>query len=219
MKRVAILGGGPAGAFAAEQLAAAGMDVILFDEKLAWEKPCGGGLTYKAYSQYPFLIQNDTRQTHGDRDGAGGACAGSVKLPLAGTAADLLAAGSEPHAARTGPARRRARREGAGARNAAQRRRPLAPAHQLRQCGGGFLHRRHRRPQPPARRGNAAHPRRHHVRARLLRPGETRTVSTFSFSRAWKAISGFSRAAGTSRWGSAARASRPLRCAPGWSGT
>jgi geranylgeranyl reductase family protein len=60
MKRVAILGGGPAGAFAAEQLATAGVKVLLFDEKLAWEKPCGGGLTFKAYSQYPFLIDNDT---------------------------------------------------------------------------------------------------------------------------------------------------------------
>ena len=60
MKRVAILGGGPAGAFAAERLAEAGLNVTLFDEKLAWEKPCGGGLTYKAYTQYPFLIHNDT---------------------------------------------------------------------------------------------------------------------------------------------------------------
>src|ERR1700744_2348021 len=60
MKRVAILGGGPAGAFAAEQLASAGLKVSVFDEKLAWEKPCGGGLTYKAYSQYPFLIDNAT---------------------------------------------------------------------------------------------------------------------------------------------------------------
>jgi geranylgeranyl reductase family protein len=60
MKRVAILGGGPAGAFAAEQLASAGLDVLVFDEKLAWEKPCGGGLTYKAYNQYPFLIENST---------------------------------------------------------------------------------------------------------------------------------------------------------------
>jgi geranylgeranyl reductase family protein len=60
MKRVAILGGGPAGAYAAERLAGAGLDVMLFDEKLAWEKPCGGGLTYKAYRQYPFLIQNET---------------------------------------------------------------------------------------------------------------------------------------------------------------
>src|SRR5512143_2900135 len=60
MKQVAILGGGPAGAFAAEQLAGAGLRVRLFDEKLAWEKPCGGGLTFKAYSQYPYLIDNDT---------------------------------------------------------------------------------------------------------------------------------------------------------------
>jgi len=58
MKQVAILGGGPAGAFAAERLASAGLRVSVFDEKLAWEKPCGGGLTYKAYSQYPFLIEN-----------------------------------------------------------------------------------------------------------------------------------------------------------------
>jgi geranylgeranyl diphosphate/geranylgeranyl-bacteriochlorophyllide a reductase len=60
MRRVAILGGGPAGAFAAEQLAAAGLEAVVFDEKLAWEKPCGGGLTYKAYHQYPFLIENGT---------------------------------------------------------------------------------------------------------------------------------------------------------------
>jgi geranylgeranyl reductase family protein len=53
--KVAVLGGGPSGAFAAEKLAAAGIRTIVFDEKLAWEKPCGGGLTWKAYSQYPFL--------------------------------------------------------------------------------------------------------------------------------------------------------------------
>jgi geranylgeranyl reductase family protein len=59
MRRVAVLGGGPAGAFAAERLAHAGLETVVFDEKLAWEKPCGGGLTYKAYNQYPFLIDND----------------------------------------------------------------------------------------------------------------------------------------------------------------
>ncbi len=57
--KVAVLGGGPSGAFAAERLAAAGIDTLLFDEKLAWEKPCGGGLTWKAYSQYPFLFENN----------------------------------------------------------------------------------------------------------------------------------------------------------------
>ena len=58
MKRVAVIGGGPAGAFAAENLARAGIHTVLVDEKLAWEKPCGGGLTFKAYERYPFLIQN-----------------------------------------------------------------------------------------------------------------------------------------------------------------
>jgi flavin-dependent dehydrogenase len=52
---IAIVGGGPAGALAGELLAAGGRDVVLFDEKLAWEKPCGGGITHKALQQYPFL--------------------------------------------------------------------------------------------------------------------------------------------------------------------
>lgn len=52
---IAIVGGGPAGALAGALLAAGGRDVLLFDEKLAWEKPCGGGLTHKALQQYPFL--------------------------------------------------------------------------------------------------------------------------------------------------------------------
>jgi geranylgeranyl diphosphate/geranylgeranyl-bacteriochlorophyllide a reductase len=58
--KVAILGGGPSGAFAAAQLASSGVKTVVFDEKLAWEKPCGGGLTYKAYSQYPFLADGET---------------------------------------------------------------------------------------------------------------------------------------------------------------
>jgi geranylgeranyl reductase family protein len=60
MKTVAVLGGGPAGSFAAERLAQAGLRSLIFDEKLAWEKPCGGGLTYKAYHEYPHLIENNT---------------------------------------------------------------------------------------------------------------------------------------------------------------
>jgi geranylgeranyl reductase family protein len=60
MKSVAILGGGPAGSTAAERLARSGLKTYIIDEKLAWEKPCGGGITYKAYSQYPYLIDNDT---------------------------------------------------------------------------------------------------------------------------------------------------------------
>lgn len=52
---IAIVGGGPAGALAAALLADGGRHVLLFDERLAWEKPCGGGLTHKALQQYPFL--------------------------------------------------------------------------------------------------------------------------------------------------------------------
>ncbi|MCX6591201.1 MAG: FAD-dependent oxidoreductase, partial [Acidobacteria bacterium] len=37
MKRVAVLGGGPAGTVAAARLAAAGVETVVFDEKLAWE--------------------------------------------------------------------------------------------------------------------------------------------------------------------------------------
>ena len=44
----------------AERLARSGLKTIILDEKLAWEKPCGGGITYKAYSQYPYLIENNT---------------------------------------------------------------------------------------------------------------------------------------------------------------
>jgi flavin-dependent dehydrogenase len=52
---IATVGGGPAGALAAAILGRAGQPVILFDEKLAWEKPCGGGVTYKALAHWPFL--------------------------------------------------------------------------------------------------------------------------------------------------------------------
>lgn len=56
MERIAIVGGGPAGALCGERLAAAGFRVTIFDERLAWEKPCGGGLTHKAIQAYPFLL-------------------------------------------------------------------------------------------------------------------------------------------------------------------
>ncbi len=54
--RIAVIGGGPAGAMAAACLAQGGRAVAVFDEKLVWEKPCGGGITHKALTQYPFLV-------------------------------------------------------------------------------------------------------------------------------------------------------------------
>jgi flavin-dependent dehydrogenase len=58
MKEIAIVGGGPAGSLCGERLASAGFQVTIFDERLAWEKPCGGGLTYKAIEMYPFLLDS-----------------------------------------------------------------------------------------------------------------------------------------------------------------
>jgi flavin-dependent dehydrogenase len=53
-----IVGGGPSGAMCGEQLARNGHTVDIYDEHLAWEKPCGGGLTYKATQCFPFLLDN-----------------------------------------------------------------------------------------------------------------------------------------------------------------
>jgi flavin-dependent dehydrogenase len=58
MSEIAIVGGGPSGAMCGEQLARAGHKVQIYDEHLAWEKPCGGGLTHKAVECFPFLLDN-----------------------------------------------------------------------------------------------------------------------------------------------------------------
>ncbi len=65
-RTIAIIGGGPAGAMTAEKLAEGwglrgpggnAHRVQVFEEKIGWEKPCGGGLSYKALRRYPFLEQ------------------------------------------------------------------------------------------------------------------------------------------------------------------
>jgi flavin-dependent dehydrogenase len=58
MREIAIVGGGPAGSLCGERLAREGFQVTIFDERLAWEKPCGGGLTHKAIETYPFLLDS-----------------------------------------------------------------------------------------------------------------------------------------------------------------
>jgi flavin-dependent dehydrogenase len=55
MMKIAVIGGGPGGAFCSSILAQKGFRVTLFDYRAAWEKPCGGGVTYKAIERYPFL--------------------------------------------------------------------------------------------------------------------------------------------------------------------
>jgi geranylgeranyl reductase family protein len=55
---VAIVGAGPAGSFAAERLARAGVRLALFDGRPAGEpKPCGGGVTSKALKAWPHLLE------------------------------------------------------------------------------------------------------------------------------------------------------------------
>ncbi len=59
LKTIAIVGGGPAGATAAERLLRSRTDVrvLVFEERPYWEKPCGGGLPYKVLERYPFLLE------------------------------------------------------------------------------------------------------------------------------------------------------------------
>jgi flavin-dependent dehydrogenase len=59
--RIAVVGAGPAGSMIAAMLATGGRRVVLFEEKMAWEKPCGGGVTAKALRQYPFLSDGAPR--------------------------------------------------------------------------------------------------------------------------------------------------------------
>ncbi|MBI4477128.1 MAG: FAD-dependent oxidoreductase, partial [Acidobacteria bacterium] len=47
---VAVIGAGPAGAWAASCLARGGARVALFDPSHPREKPCGGGITSRALS-------------------------------------------------------------------------------------------------------------------------------------------------------------------------
>ncbi len=62
---VLIVGAGPAGSFAAERLAAAGITVALFDGRPDGEpKACGGGVTAKALKAWPHLLNAVGRTIH-----------------------------------------------------------------------------------------------------------------------------------------------------------
>jgi geranylgeranyl diphosphate/geranylgeranyl-bacteriochlorophyllide a reductase len=50
--QIAVVGAGPAGAWASTQLARRGHSVTLIDAQAPWEKPCGGGVTAKALSSF-----------------------------------------------------------------------------------------------------------------------------------------------------------------------
>ncbi|MGA9768739.1 MAG: NAD(P)/FAD-dependent oxidoreductase [Blastocatellia bacterium] len=55
---VAIIGAGPAGAHLASRLADRGREVVLFDPKGAWEKPCGGGVPTRAIREFAFILES-----------------------------------------------------------------------------------------------------------------------------------------------------------------
>ncbi len=55
---IAIIGAGPAGAHLASRLAAEGHEVVLFDPKGAWEKPCGGGVPTRAIREFAFILES-----------------------------------------------------------------------------------------------------------------------------------------------------------------
>jgi flavin-dependent dehydrogenase len=56
---VAVIGGGPAGATCAWRLARAGVRTLLYERDVTREKPCGGGLTGRAFAALPELAALD----------------------------------------------------------------------------------------------------------------------------------------------------------------
>src|SRR5258705_13844698 len=64
--RIAIVGAGPAGAWASPLLARRGPAVPLIDPQAPWEKPCGGGVTTKALSNFG-IFESDLPRKYIDR--------------------------------------------------------------------------------------------------------------------------------------------------------
>jgi len=57
---IAIVGAGPAGAHLASRLSAEGREVVLFDTKGDWEKPCGGGVPTRAIREFSYLLESSS---------------------------------------------------------------------------------------------------------------------------------------------------------------
>ncbi len=58
---VAIVGGGPAGAYCAFELARKGVYATLFDHSYPREKPCGGGISPSVIEKFPFVEKFPSR--------------------------------------------------------------------------------------------------------------------------------------------------------------
>ena len=81
--RIAVIGGGPAGAEAASRLAAGGAQTILFDPSFDREKPCGGGIPWRGLQEFDGLLGEgipaaDIHHVHFEGPSGGSA---SIKLP------------------------------------------------------------------------------------------------------------------------------------------
>lgn len=55
IKKIGIIGGGPAGSYAAWLLQQKGFQCTIFDHKIPFEKACGGGITSKAFASFDIL--------------------------------------------------------------------------------------------------------------------------------------------------------------------
>lgn len=64
---IGVVGGGPAGARAAELLVQRGADVAVWDPRVPWEKPCGGGLPASSFDTMPALRELHPRARRIDR--------------------------------------------------------------------------------------------------------------------------------------------------------
>ena len=64
--QIAVVGAGPAGAWASILLARRGHSVTLIDSQAPWEKPCGGGVTAKALSGFG-IFESDLPRNNIDR--------------------------------------------------------------------------------------------------------------------------------------------------------
>jgi geranylgeranyl reductase family protein len=53
--RIGVVGAGISGCYLAALLGRGGHDVLLYDPKSPWEKPCGGGITYRTFNDFPLL--------------------------------------------------------------------------------------------------------------------------------------------------------------------
>ena len=79
---VGIVGAGPAGARAAELLGSLGVEVLLWDPKAPWEKPCGGGLTGALLRHLPDLAGVVPEAQRIEVVRLETAAGGSVEIPL-----------------------------------------------------------------------------------------------------------------------------------------